>query len=230
MRTLILRGFFGFFAVGFSYAALHLIKFSEAVPIMQTAPMWTAVFSVLLIGEKLTIDVILNIVLCFSGVLLITLSKSAKEDKSLPTSDSARMLGICCCLLSSLGRASVNVLIRKTGKKVNILSFAFYFYVANAMFSMPCMMYEHWGDHPISDYLYVAGIAIFAYVAQLCYTRGLQLEKAAKVAALAYTQIMWAAILDIVVFHQQVNGFQLAGIFCILGCAIVMIFFNKASD
>lgn len=230
---LVLRGILGFITIGFVYTGMRMLNLSDAIALVQTAPMWTGLIGIVWLKEKITLFTGLNVVLCFSGMLFIAkpgLFFPEVEQQRQEISSTTWYLGVFLCLSASITRGTLSVAIRGGGKKISPLVYSYYFALACA-FGCPVVAVEQgmtWLN--FYDTLLLVWIGIGSVIGQLFMTRALQLEKVAKVAALAYTQIMFASLFDIYLFGLEFTVPKIIGICLILSCAVTMIFFNKVGE
>jgi drug/metabolite transporter (DMT)-like permease len=94
----------------------------------------------------------------------------------------------------------------------------FYFSVVCCIFS-PIASYftEEFHSPSKSQWLPMIGLGVVASLGQVCLNRGLQLEKAAKASAMNYLQIVFAFIMEITIFRQDVNPWSIGGALLITG-------------
>lgn len=100
------------------------------------------------------------------------------------------------------------------GKTSNFVAMQ-YFYVTNLMATPLCMMYKETNDvRLIQDKTFIAMlliITIIAYAGQFMLSRGLMMESPARLSQLAYTRIIYAFLIDLLVFTVEFNVLSLIG-------------------
>mmetsp|Transcript_58214 Transcript_58214/g.131878 ORF Transcript_58214/g.131878 Transcript_58214/m.131878 type:complete len:441 (+) Transcript_58214:158-1480(+) len=125
---LALRGMFGFGGMGFAFLAIQTTTLANAQVASQTTPVWTALLSCLLLGEKWETPEMFTALATSIGVLLVFKPSliSSHEIKNLETFDERSQtlrndaLGVSFSLIGSFCAACVFCLIRLMGTTVKV--------------------------------------------------------------------------------------------------------------
>lgn len=92
----------------FSFAALHLPAAHSAV-LNSTAPLFSAAFSVLWLGERLDLRKLMGLLLGVAGVAILVGAGALQLDH-------ATLLSIAACLLAAASYALSTIIVKKTGR------------------------------------------------------------------------------------------------------------------
>eukprot|EP01017_Pseudomicrothorax_dubius_P003019 TRINITY_DN10323_c0_g1_i2.p1 TRINITY_DN10323_c0_g1~~TRINITY_DN10323_c0_g1_i2.p1 ORF type:complete len:327 (-),score=14.13 TRINITY_DN10323_c0_g1_i2:10-990(-) len=217
------RGYLGFAAIGLTYYAVCALPISIATTLFQTSPMWTGIMSWLLVGEQFTIFTFGNIILCFLGVLFICRPGVFGISISIEEAGVLSVIGIIACLGSSFTRSLVDVLVRKGGKSIHVLTYGFYYALCGTFLSVPFMIYDYRGLPTFKDHLLIVFITVLGLLANTLQARAFQLERAAKVSIINYTQIVFTVIADMILFDRKIHTHEVIGMILICSCAVFNI-------
>ena len=130
-------------------------------------------------------------------------------------------------LIQPLFMAGVLLTVRKIGKNVHFLvSPAYYSFFSLIFFSVLCVImnfaqgYKTEWDFLLILYLSLAGV--FEYLGQMTITCALQYEKAGRVAALEYVQVILGFVLELVLFKGEVGIASIVGSVLITGSSLTV--------
>lgn len=114
LMWLIARGVVGFMAFLFMFFTVSLLPYSDGVTLIQSAPVYTAIFAALLLGERCGLLQIMTIIGTLVGVCLIARPEFlfAPETEALQM-DATRMMGVACGFFAALVLGGTFVIVRK---------------------------------------------------------------------------------------------------------------------
>lgn len=244
-KLLLARGFFGFFGVFGLYYSLQYLSISDAVAITFLVPMVTGLLAWILIHERYSWTEAGCALVSFFGVLLIakpaflfgeSQSKDAEDADNNGVellSSSLRLLATGIGLLGVMGALTVYVILRKIGMQAHPLLLVLYFslmtcvvlciaivVVPSYSFRLPELGYQ-W-------FLFLL-IGFSGFIMQFCLAFGVQRVRAGKALIMSYSNMVFALILDIVLWHHLPGLLSMLGIALIIGMAIVVLRY-KAAD
>jgi len=222
---LFFRGFMGFVALlAFFYNIAH-ISLADAMTFAKTAPVFTAFFAYIFLKEKMNSYGWLALFIGFVGIVLITQPQGLTFTKT-------DLLGIFSGLGAALAYTSVRELKKHYDTKSIVLSFmltgtlgplvllllAPYVKVEGldfmfAEFIMPAGM----------DWFYIAGLGLFATMAQMYMTKAYGETKAGIVGAVSYSNIVFAIIIGLILGDSLPNMLTSLGIVAIVGAGILVV-------
>ncbi|MCB0429958.1 MAG: DMT family transporter [Flavobacteriales bacterium] len=216
-KILVLRGTVGVIALTLFFITLQRIPLAAAVTLQHLSPIFTVLFSMLFLSEKVKPSQWLFFLVAFSGVLLI----KGFDERIEPI---FMLLGILSAVFSGLAYVCIRIL-RHTDHAYNVV---FYFpLVATPVMGIWCMInwvqpmgYE-WG------LLILAGV--FTQVGQIFMTRSLQAEEASSVAILKYLSLVYALGFGYFLFDETYPWMSLAGIGLIFAGVGLNTFRRKVS-
>jgi drug/metabolite transporter (DMT)-like permease len=179
-KLLLLRGFFGTIALYTFFLTLQNMPMGTAVTIQYLSPVFTTIFAVYILREKVKPIQWLFFLISFIGVLVI---------KGFDSRISGAMLaiGLFSSVFSALAYNMVRSLKEKEHPLVVVLHFQLFGAVAGAVFTA----FNYKPPTP-SDWIYMVLIGVVTQLGQYYLTKSLQAEKIAKVSILNYLGIIYA--------------------------------------
>lgn len=202
------------------YALTHL-PLAEVLTITNTFPVWLALLSWPVLGEKPGMDVWAASLMGVAGVALIKQpwETAAGPVEWLPVaaalgaawSSALAMLG-----LNRLGHLDTRSVVAHFSAVATVVSVA-------ALWTFP-------REHPEGPVLagevpwFLAGVGLTATMGQLCLTRAFTTGTASSVAVVGLSQVLFAAGIDWLVFGRPVNGVAAVGmVLVVLPTAVVIV-------
>ena len=202
------------------FYGLKYLPLATAVALFFSFPLFLAIISVPLLGEKVGMRRILAIIVGFVGVLLITNPASGISVPAL------LMLG------AALGWAIVAGLTRILGEKENTSTMLFYTLVG-FVFILLVPQYWIWSALELDDYLLVTAVAFFGVVAQFSVTKAYAIASPSLIAPFEYTALIWSAALGYLVWGDIPDLYAVTGAVLIIGSGVYIIHretIRRASD
>ena len=192
------------------FHSLKYLPLATAVALFFSFPLFLAIISVPLLGEKVGIRRVLAIVVGFFGVLLIT---NPAAGLSIPA---LMMLG------AALGWAIVASLTRILGEKENTTTQLFYTLLGFAVL-LAIPQYWLWRPLELDAYLMIFGAAFFGVIAQFAVTKAYAIASPSLIAPFEYTALIWSAALGYLVWGDIADSYAIAGAFLIIGSGVYII-------
>jgi drug/metabolite transporter (DMT)-like permease len=213
---LLLRGVLGFCALSCFYYGITHLPLADATMLQYLNPIFTAIIAAIFLGESIRPIEIGGMVASLVGVALI-------QQPPFLFGGEARLepFPVVVALGGALFSASAYVTIRSLRETEHPIVIIFFFSLVAAPASLPLAWPSALMPQGI-EWLLLLGIGAVTYVAQICLTRGLQLEKAGRAAAVTYLQIVFAFGWDMLVFDQFPTPLSLAGGVLIVGSALTI--------
>jgi drug/metabolite transporter (DMT)-like permease len=205
-KLLLLRGLFGFAAVGCFYYAIAHIPLADATVIQYTNPVWTALLAAAVLDERLRPVEVVGTAACLAGVLLVA------RPSFLFGAESAHLdpLVAGVALAGSILSAAAYVTVRKLGESEDPLVIVFYFALVSTLGSLPVAATEAvWPTR--GEWLALLGVGVTAQAAQLLMTHGLKRERAGRAMAVGYLQIVFAGLWGALFFAEIPGPWSFAG-------------------
>ncbi|MBI3776005.1 MAG: DMT family transporter [Gammaproteobacteria bacterium] len=199
LRWHIGRALYGVTAMYCFFYALGKLPLADAVLLNYTAPIFTPLIALLWLHERVPSNVRWAIAVGFIGVSLIL---KPGHDLFSP----ATLVGLASGVFAALAMTSI----RRMAQTEPALRIVFYFaVVATAVSAVPLLW--AWQSAAWDDLLPLAGVGILASVGQLFLTKAYTLAPAARVGALTYATVVFAAALGWFVWGEMLDIFSLGG-------------------
>jgi len=242
---LLFRGFIGFFGLFGIYYSLQYLSLSDATVLTFLSPMCTAMAGALFLGENFALREFFAGLVSLVGVVLIArptaIFGSASHSvhvmpqavidgqPAMPISpiekgtQAERLIAVGVALVGVLGASGAYTTIRAIGKRahpLHIQSFQSSMAIVVAVVGMIATKTPVVIPTRIDWLALLLLIGIFGFVAQILLTLALQRETAGRSSMAIYTQIVFAIILEKIVFNAVPSGLSIFGTLLILLSAI----------
>lgn len=207
-RALVLRGSFGFLALGCYYWTLGRLPLAEATTVHHTQPIWTAILAWLVLREPLGRGTAAALALGLAGVVLV-----ARPDAGGVAMDGA---GLAVAVAGALCSAAAYVTVRRLSTTEHPLVIVFYF----PLVALPAALLwaaPHWVAPSAHEWLVLLGVGATTQIGQVCLTYGLTREPAARAMAVGYLQVVFAVLWGVVAFAEVPPWTTAAGAALIIG-------------
>ncbi|KAJ7641429.1 hypothetical protein FB45DRAFT_825652 [Roridomyces roridus] len=229
---LMLRGFTGFIGLFSVYFSLQYLSLADVTVLGFLAPMCTAMTGSFFLKENFTLKEGLASLCSLMGVVLIARPEFlfGSQTDSSPSEEDNRMLAIGVTLLGVIGSTASMTTIRAIGQRAHpmhlLAVFSMQSVIAASIFMiagrLPVVLPITWEWVGL-----FAVIGILSFVAQILLTMGFQREQAGRASMALYTQIIFASILERVVFHTTPTFLSLLGTSIIMVSAIYVALAKK---
>jgi drug/metabolite transporter (DMT)-like permease len=192
------------------FTSLQYLPLATAVALFFSFPLFLALVSVPLLGEKVGPYRMIAIVVGFAGVLLITNPTAGLSTPAL------MMLGAALCW------AIVASLTRILGENENTTTLLFYTLLGFAvLLALP--QYWLWRSLGLDAYLMILGVAFFGVIAQYSVTKAYAIASPSLIAPFEYTALIWSAILGYLVWGDIADIYAIIGALLIVGSGAYII-------
>lgn len=193
---LFLRGFIGFSALLMYFYNIATISLAEALTFSKLSPVFTAIFSFLLLKEKLSITAWIGVLVGFFGVLFIT----GFDVMSLNKTD---WLGILSGVGAGLAYTSIRELRKYYDNRAIVLSFM----IVGTIGPVILMIISEYYSNDMFDWVFapfvvptgmawfhIVGLGVFATFSQIYMTKAYSLARGGVVGTIGYTTIIFSII------------------------------------
>ncbi len=197
----------GFFAIA------HL-PLATATSLNYTAPLFIACWMLGWGGAQRDPVRIVAVALGFLGVIAV-LRPSINEDQWL-----AALLGMTAGAMSAIAMMQIRQLGRVGEPEWRTVLF---FSVAVCVSSLAGLLFEGWGHADWTGYLSLLGVGVTGLFGQLAMTRAFGLGSALLTAALQYSTILFAALLGMGFWGEQLDALAWAGMGLIIFAGLLSI-------
>lgn len=211
-KLLFLRGILGFLGMIASFTAMIKMNLGNASILLNTFPLFVAIFAPLFIGERFLRINFVFVLISFAGIIMIL----------KPTSDifhNVALLGLTSGILIALSVVCVKRLSLTDSSSV----ITFYFTLITAIVSFPFAARVFLWPTPF-EWLLLIWIAFAVTAGQLMMVKAFRYARAATISPFAYVSVLCSYLLGIVLWHDIPDMLSLAGgaLIIVAGVAITM--------
>ncbi|ELE7611737.1 DMT family transporter [Vibrio vulnificus] len=221
-RWLFARGAVGTLALMCVYYAVTALPLAEATILQYVHPVFTALLAVLFLNERVQPATLACIVLCLLGVFtMVYPSFDASGVSELP------MLSVGIALLGAFGSSIAYVIVRKLSRTEDSSVIIFYF----PLVALPVSAMLIGDDFVVPDValiLVLILVGIFTQIGQFGLTKAMQTQTAGNASAYSYVQIVFSALLGVVLFNEVPSIWTLLGGSLIVIGALINVFGPKS--
>lgn len=214
-RFLILRGVAGTVALVLFFITLQNIPLATATTIQYLSPIFTATIAIFFLKESVRVLQWLFYAMAFSGVVLI---KSFDPRVSL----FYLMIGIVAALGSGIAYNFVRSL-RDSEKPIVII---FYFQIIGLVVSVPALFFS-WKTPQGTDWVYLLLVGLFSYLGQIFLTNAFSRERAASVAIIVYTGLVYAISIGWFFYGEEQTIYTFLGMALVVGGVVLSILYGR---
>ncbi|GAA5861437.1 hypothetical protein JCM1840_005369 [Sporobolomyces johnsonii] len=229
------RGVVGFFGLFPGYYALQYLSLSDATTISFLSPVLVGLFAWILLKEPYSLleafvgcTSLLGTVFIAKPTFLFPPPSNLPPDSPSPLPDhevssEQRTAAVGVALIGVVGAAGAYLIIRTIGKRASALHSISYFSLYSVVVS--CFYPLIFDAPPVFHldkrfFALLLPIGIFGFIAQTLLTMGLQREKAGRGTLAVYTNLIFAMILERIIFHKLPDAWSILGALIIVGGAI----------
>lgn len=210
---LFLRGFFGTLALALFFLTLQKIPLATAMTFQYLSPIFTAIIAIFFLGEKVKPVQWLFYLFAFAGVLFI-----AQVD--VRVSFFYMLLGI----LSAFGSGAAYNLVRRLKDDEHPLTIILHFQLVGIVAGFISLFFM-WKTPAGWDWLYLLLIGTFSQLGQIFLTNALSREKAASVAIIVYTGLIYGISFGWIFYGEAQTFSTLLGmVFVVIGVAASVLY------
>ena len=207
-KMLFLRGLFGTTALYFFFITVQNIPLATAMTIQYLSPIFTTIIAIFILKESVRPLQWIFYALAFSGVLFI-------ERFDARVSLFFLSLGIISAFCSGVAYN----LVRSLREKEHPLTVVLHFQLVGLIVGLLFTFFE-WQMPSLSDLFYLLLVGIFSQIGQWFLTNSLQKEKAASVAIVNYTGLIYGLSIGWLVFGEKQTIESLIGMFLVV-CGVI---------
>ncbi|MBT8397488.1 MAG: DMT family transporter, partial [Gemmatimonadetes bacterium] len=215
-RLLLLRGLFGYAALSCFLWAVIRLPLADATVIHFTNPVWTALLAAFFIGEVLRGWEVLLAVVALGGVVLV-----ARPGFLVGQVSGLDPLAVAAALAGAVLSAAAYVTAKRLTRTQDPLVIVFAFAAMSLVGSIPPTL-RNFVMPDLLGWVLLLGVGLGAQGGQVYVTKALQVEKAARVMAVGYLQIVFAAAWGLILFQEVPDRWTGLGAAVIIGSTFVM--------
>lgn len=218
-KILFLRGLFGTTALYLFFLTVQNIPLASAVTIQYLSPIFTTIIAIFILKESVKPVQWLFYAMAFSGVLFI-------EKFDARVSLLFLFLGVISAFCSGVAYN----LVRSLREKEHPLTVVLHFQLFGLIFGFFFTLFD-WEMPTGLNWLYLFLIGVFSQLGQIFLTNAFQKEKAASVAIVNYTGLIYALSIGWFVFGETQTVESLIGMsLVVIGVILSMIYGKRQRD
>lgn len=214
-KLLFMRGLFGTTALYLFFLTLKEIPLASAMTIQYLSPIFTTIIAIFLLKENVKILQWLFYSLAFVGVLLIEQFDSRVTIVYL-------LIGIASAFCSGVAYN----LVRTLGEREHPLTVVLHFHIVGFIVGLIFTFFE-WRTPRGWDWFYLILIGATSQLGQIFLTKAFQKERAASVAIVSYTGLIYGLLIGWFVFGESQTTESLLGMFLVVGSVIFSVIYSK---
>ena len=225
-RKQLLIGLLGglFLSLHFSLwiSSLRFTSVASSVVLVTTNPIFVGLFSYLFFRERQPPELILGIILSFSGSIILAIGDSGLQGLSIQ--NPSYLLGDVLALLGAIMTSGYLMVGSKLREEMDVLSYTSIVYTFSAFFLLAASLL--WGipftGYKANSYLCMALLAIVPQlIGHTAINWSLKHLKTSMVAITILGEPLGASILAYIIFHETIEPFQGIGIVLIFVAIII---------
>lgn len=232
-KWLLLRGCMGFFSVFGTYFSLMYISISDSVLITFLEPSLIILLAWLILREHVQKMEFVGCFVSLMGVILIIrppflFGTPTSVDTAVESSNPRdRLVATLVALWGAFGMASVYIIIRYIGNRAHAIMNVSYFSLVTLVVSMvgiiliPSMRFQM--PHSIKEWFLFLNLGISGFAHQMLLTLGIQKERAGRGSLITYTQLIYALLWDVLLYHHLPNIWSWCGMVLIIGSTLYVV-------
>ncbi len=211
--SMLRRTLFGFAAMLMFFYALSRMTLAESAILIKLQPIWVALLAPLVVGERPGGKVWAALTAALAGAFLVLGPSISTGVISL-----AGLAALGASLFSALAHLELRRLGRTDHSEVVVLNFTVLLIVFGGLLSIPVAEMPEPSHWPL-----LAGLGLFATIAQFLMTRAYQSAPAPLVATIGYLSLPVAALLDWAVFQTIPSWWTVFGGLLIIAAGVALV-------
>jgi drug/metabolite transporter (DMT)-like permease len=215
-RTLLfLRGLFGTAALFFFFETVRNIPLATAMTIQYLSPIFTTIIAIFLLREKVLARQWIFYAIAFSGVLLI----QQVDPRVSP-------LFLAMGIASAFGSGMAYNLVRSLKDREHPLTVVFQFQFVGMAAGLVFTLFN-WTTPAGWDWFYLLLIGIFSQLGQVFLTDALQRERAASVAIIIYTGLIYGISIGWLAFGETHGPLTVIGMIVVVVAIALSVIYGR---
>lgn len=214
-KILILRSIFGTLGIILNFYAIDRLVLSDANMLNKLSPFFVIIFSAIFLKEKIKSNQAVAVIIAFIGALFII----------KPTLNFA-IIPYVAGILGAIFAAAAYTCLRVLGGKEKFYTVVFFFSLFStvSIFPFAIMAYK---SMTIMQFVYLVLGGVFASIGQFGVTLAYKYAPAKEISIFDYSNIIFSAIISIVVFNVIPDKYSFIGYIIIFSASYYMFLNNK---
>jgi len=217
-KILIYRSLFGTLGVIFSFYAIDNLVLSDANMINKLSPFLVIILSALFLKEKINAKQITSLIVAFIGSLFI-----------IKPTFSIDLQPYIVAILGALFAGAAYTCLRVLRDREEYYTIVFFFSVFSLVTTFPAFIFVY-KSMTLLQLIYLLLAGVFASLGQFGITLAYKYAPAKEISIFDYTNIIFSAILSIVLFNQFPDILSIIGYIIVFIASFYMFLYNKKLD
>ncbi len=200
-------------AVSFFYA-LGQLPLAETLVLSFLSPMFIALFGLLMLKERVDIRIIGAIAIGFAGTLVVVLGQTGEADAA------RSWTGVAAALTSAVTYALSLVLLRQRAQRDKFLHIVVFQNAGPAVLVAPFAIFV-WQPLDLAHMAWFMLMGLLGFMGHMLMVTAYAKAKAARLAPLEYTALIWAVLIGYGVFSEIPTWATLGGGLLIVAAAMI---------
>lgn len=212
---LFLRGFFGTLALALFFLTIQKIPLATAMTIQYLSPIFTAIIGIYFLKERVKPIQWLFYAIAFAGVLFI-----GRVDERVS------FLFVFLGIISAFGSGAAYNIVRKLKDSEHPLTIILYFQIVGIIAGAVSLPFA-WETPTGFDWFYLLLIGIFSQLGQVFLTNAFSRERAASVAIIVYSGLLYGITIGWIFFGEGQTLFSIAGMLLVVVGVISSVIYGR---
>lgn len=212
---LFLRGFFGTLALAFFFLTVQNIPLASAMTLQYLSPIFTAIIAIFFLKEAVNRVQWICYALAFAGVLFI-----GQVDPRVS------FFYVALGIISAFGSGAAYNLVRKLKDDEHPLTIILHFQLVGILAGFVSLFFA-WQTPAGWDWFYLLLIGVFSQVGQIFLTNALSRERAASVAIIVYSGLVYGIAIGWIFYDEAQSLATLFGMLLVVIGVIASILYSK---
>lgn len=214
---LLYRGFFGGLAVLCYFLAIEHTSVGVATLLNYTSPVFSGVFSMLFIGERLPAKVLIPLPVAFAGILLVVRANARPGD--VTGFGTWELVALCSAVASGVAVTAMRAARRRENSWAVYASFC-----ALGLLTTAPLGLSAWRQPTRSEWVALAATAVFAIGAQLLLTFSLRWVDAMTVGVISQLAVIISMTLGAIFLGDRITALAATGSLLTIGGVVGVVY------
>jgi len=209
------RDFCGVMSFFCLFLSLKSISLVDGVLLQNTAPLWIPLVAFVWLKIKVRGHIWWGMLLGFLGIILIL-------KPGFGVLNIASLLGVASGIFLAVALISIRRL-ASTEPTTRIL---FYYFLFGTIVTLP-FLFIHFVTPSLKDFLYMLGVGISMYIAQMLITYSFKHGKASTYAPIAYSAVVYSGILGWLIWNTIPDFLSLIGLLLVIIGGLISLYYER---
>ncbi len=214
----LLRGISGTIALLLFFYCITALPLATAMTLNYTAPLFLVVILTAVMKERFHAALAVAIITGFLGIILL-LHPALERNQLLPA-----LLGLTSGLFAAIAMLNVRTLGKQGEPETRIV---FYFSLIASLASGMLLLTGAMHPPRLADLPILAGMGLFATLAQLALTRAYSTGKTLVAGSLSYSAIVFASLIGLLFWHEALPLDSWLGMTLVIASGITSLKFSR---